>query len=54
MTSKYVYTLYTTLVMAADSIAGYINGLLNGEEFHPATYALNHASRKAALDQFLA
>ena len=54
MTSKYVHTLDITLVMAADSIAGYIHGLLNGEEFRHATFALDHASRKAALDQFLA
>lgn len=54
MTSKYVHTLDKTLVMAADSIDGYIHGLLNGEEFRHATYALDHASRKAALAQFLA
>jgi integrase len=53
MTSKYVHTLDTTLVMAADSIAGYIHGLLNGEEFRHTTYALDHASRKAALAKFL-
>jgi integrase len=54
MTSKYVHTLDTTLVMAADSIAGYIHGLLSGEEFRRVTYALDHAARKAALAQFLA
>lgn len=54
MTSKYVHTLDTTLVMAADVIAGYIHGLLEGEEYRHATYALDHASRKAALAQFLA
>jgi integrase len=54
MTSKYVHTLDSSLVMAADSIAGYIHGLLNGEEFRHATFALDHASRKAALAQFLA
>lgn len=53
MTSKYVHTLDTTLVMAADSIAGYIQGLLNGEAYRHVTFALDHASRKAALDQFL-
>lgn len=54
MTSKYVHTLDTTLVMAADTISGYIHGLLNGEEFRYATCALDHASRKVALAQFLA
>ena len=53
MTSKYVHTLDTSLVMAADTIAGYVQGLLDGEEFRHATYALDHASRKAALAQFL-
>ncbi|MEQ1538022.1 MAG: hypothetical protein ABL928_03770 [Sphingorhabdus sp.] len=41
MTSKYVHTLDTTLVMAADSIAGYIHGLLKGEAFRHATFALD-------------
>ncbi|MGC1470341.1 MAG: site-specific integrase [Sphingorhabdus sp.] len=54
MTSKYIHTLDITLVMAADSIAGYIHGLLTGEAFRHATFALDHAARKAALDQFLA
>jgi integrase len=54
MTSKYVHTLDTTLVMAADTIAGYIHGLLDGEEFRHTTYALDHGSRKAALTRFLA
>ena len=54
MTSKYVHTLDTTLVMAADSIAGYIQGLLNGETYRHGTFALDHSARKAALDQFLA
>ena len=54
MTSKYVHTLDTTLVMAADTIAGYIHGLLDGEEFKHTTYALDHGSRKAALTRFLA
>lgn len=54
MTSKYVHTLDTTLVMAADSIAGYIQGLLNGEAYRHGTFALDHRARKAALDQFLA
>ena len=54
MTSKYVHTLDTALVMAVDTIAGYIQGLLNGVELRHTTYALDHASRKAALARFLA
>ena len=54
MTSKYIHTLDTALIMAADTIAGYIQGLLDGVEFKQTTYALDHNSRKAALKQFLA
>lgn len=53
VTSKYVHTLDTALIMAADTIAGYIDGLLDGIEFKQTGYALDRASRKAALDQFL-
>jgi hypothetical protein len=45
--------LSDSLIMAADSIAGYIQGLLDGVAFtHPA-YALDRDSRKAALAHFL-
>ncbi|WP_287999120.1 hypothetical protein [Acidiphilium sp.] len=39
--------------MAADTIAGYIQGLLKGIEFKQTAYALDRDSRRAALDQFL-
>ena len=39
--------------MAADTIAGYIEGLLDGKEFKQTAYALDRASRKAALARFL-
>jgi hypothetical protein len=35
--------------MAADTIAGYINGLLNGARFKRTSYALDRASREATL-----
>ena len=54
VTSKYIHTLDATLVMAADTIAGYIQGLLDGIEFQRTTYALDRPSRKVALAQFLA
>lgn len=54
VTSKYVHTLDTALVMAADTIAGYVQGLLDGVEYTQTTYALDHESRKAALAGFLA
>lgn len=53
VTSKYVHTLDTALVIAADAIAGYILGLLDGVEYKQAAYALDHHSRRAALSNFL-
>lgn len=53
VTSKYVHTLDATLVMAADTIAAYIQGLLNGVEFKQTANALDHAARKAALAKFM-
>lgn len=52
-TSKYIHTLDTALIMAADTISGYINGLLEGIEFKQTAYALDRDSRRAALDLFL-
>jgi len=40
-------------VMAADTIAGYIQGLLDGIEYKHTAYALDRDSRKAALGRFL-
>jgi integrase len=53
VTSKYIHTLDTALVMAADTIAGYIEGLLDGVEFKHIGYALDRPARKAALARFL-
>ncbi|MBN8968069.1 MAG: tyrosine-type recombinase/integrase [Rhizobiales bacterium] len=53
VTSKYIHTLDTALIMAADTISGYIQGLLDGVEFKQTAYALDRASRKAALSRFL-
>ncbi|MEA3263447.1 MAG: tyrosine-type recombinase/integrase, partial [Pseudomonadota bacterium] len=53
VTSKYIHTLDTALIMAADTIAGYIQGLLDGVKFRQTAYALDRDSRKAALAQFL-
>ena len=38
--------------MAADSIAGYIQGLLDGVAFSHTAYALDRHSRKSALARF--
>jgi len=53
VTSNYIHTLDTALIMAADTIAGYIQGLLDGVEFKQTAYALDRDSRKAALARFL-
>jgi hypothetical protein len=53
VTSKYIHTLDTALVMAADTVSGYIEGLLNGTQFKQTGYALDRDSRKAALARFL-
>jgi hypothetical protein len=38
--------------MAADTISGYIQGLLDGIEFKQTAYALGRDPRKAALARF--
>ena len=53
MTSRYIHTVDTALIMAADSIAGYIQGLLDGVAFTHTAYALDRDSRKSALAHFL-
>jgi integrase len=54
VTSKYIHTLDTALIMAADTISGYIQGLLDGVQFKQTAYALDRESRKAALARFIA
>lgn len=53
VTSKYVHTLDSSLVMAADTVAGYISGLLTGNQFKQPAYAFDRSARKRSLDQFL-
>lgn len=53
VTSNYIHTLDTALIMAADTISGYIQGLLDGIAFKQTAYALDRDSRKAALARFL-
>jgi hypothetical protein len=50
--SKYIHTLDTALIMVADTISDYIQGLLDGIEFKQTAYALDRDSRKAALARF--
>ncbi|QET94511.1 tyrosine-type recombinase/integrase [Roseomonas mucosa] len=53
VTSNYIHTLDTALIMAADTISGYIQGLLDGIEFKQTAYAVDRESRRAALARFL-
>src|SRR5262249_50408922 len=47
--SRYIHAIDTALVMAADTVSGYINGLLKGVQFKRTSYALDRASREATL-----
>jgi integrase len=49
ITSRYIHTVDTLLVMAADTVAGFISGLLDGKTFRQTSYALDRASREATL-----
>ncbi len=53
VTGKYIHMLDAALIMAADTISGYIEGLLDGVEFKQASYALDRGARKATLARFL-
>jgi integrase len=53
VTSKYVHTLDSTLIMAADTVAGYVKALLEGAEFRRNTYTLDRQSRQIAIEQML-
>ena len=49
VTGRYIHTIDSLLIMAADSVAGHIQGLLDGKAFRRTTYALDRVSREAAL-----
>ncbi|MEZ5946209.1 MAG: integrase arm-type DNA-binding domain-containing protein [Hyphomonas sp.] len=53
VTSKYVHTLDSTLIMAADTVSGYVKALLEGVEFRRNTYTLDRQSRQSAIDDML-
>jgi hypothetical protein len=49
VTNRYIHAVDSALVMAADTVAGYISGLLDGAQFKRTSYALDRASREATL-----
>ncbi|EAV43514.1 Phage integrase [Stappia aggregata IAM 12614] len=53
ITSRYVHSVDTALIMAADTVAGYIQGLLEGVRFTRTTYALDRHARAAAMNRTL-
>ncbi len=53
VTSKYVHTLDPTLIMAADTVSGYLRALLEGVEFRRNTYTLDRQARRGAIEQML-
>lgn len=53
VTSRYVHTLDSTLVMAADTVSGYIKALLEGVEFRRNTYTLDRQTRRGAINNML-
>jgi integrase len=48
-TSKYIHSVDTSLIMAADTVAGYIDGLLRNVEMKRKVYSLDRAARQAAI-----
>lgn len=53
VTSKYIHVLDAALIMAADTLAGYIEALLNGRLFKQRAYSLDRHARKTALADFI-
>ena len=53
VTSKYIHAMDTVLVMAADNIAGCIQGLMDGLKFKHTAYSFDKETRKSSLSQFL-
>lgn len=53
ITSRYIHTVDTALVMAADTVSSYIQALLDGVKFKRTSYALDRDARRASMRQFL-
>lgn len=52
-TSRYIHQDDTALIMAADTVAGYVAGLMDGLRFKRLTYALDRATRRNAMQRLL-
>jgi integrase len=53
ITSRYIHAVDANLVSAADTMAGFIDGLLEGKEYQRAMHSLDRAARKRAISGFL-
>lgn len=53
VTNKYIHSLDTARIMAADTITGYVQGLLDRKAFKRRAHVFDRCSRKAALARFL-
>jgi integrase len=53
ITSRYIHAVDANLVSAADTMAGFIDGLLEGKEYQRAIHSFDRAARKRAISGFL-
>ena len=53
ITSRYIHTIDANLVSSADTMASFIQGLLDGKSFNRATHTLDRVARKRAINGFL-
>ncbi len=53
ITGRYIHSVDTALIMAADTVAGYIQGLMDGARFTRTAYALDRETRAAAMKRML-
>ena len=51
ITSRYIHSVDAALIMAADTVSGYIQSLLDGVHFRFITYAIDRESRMAAMER---
>lgn len=54
ITGRYIHTVDSLLVMAADTVAGHIQGMLDGKKFKRMAYALERTAREVALVELFA
>ncbi len=54
VTSRYVHVVDTALVLAADTVSGFIHALMEGAVFRRVPSALDRSTREAAISRLLA